>query len=306
MGELRFGVLGPVEVLRDGRPVALGGRPSVNLLAGLMLSANQPVSYDRLIAIVWGSRLPDHPQAALQSLKSRLQRVLGGAAIQTAANGYRLAVGDDALDLLRFERLIGEAAEAAGDAADPGQEEPGDEEAAARAVAAIDRALGLWDPPVLANVHSDVLLREGVGYLTERYLSAQEKRAALQLRLGRHRAMIPELGRLVAAHPALTPASRCSGCTWRSCAVMPGLTRPPRSPPRPRGGCARQRTWPRGCRASRRRILATSQATASTWRPSSRPSPRRWPRRPLSPGSSSWPAPAGSASPRWPSALPTS
>lgn len=189
LGELQFRVLGPVEALSATGPVALGGRPSVNLLAGLLLASGEPVSYGRLTGIVWGDDLPLHPQAALQSLKSRLQRALGGRAIQTGAAGYRVAVSDDTLDLLRFERLMRSADSAmrAGLADD--------------AVRAMDEALARWNLPVLVNVHSDILLRDGVSSLTERYLSAQEKRAALQLELGRYPAVIAELGRLVPAHP---------------------------------------------------------------------------------------------------------
>ncbi|HEY7143280.1 MAG TPA: BTAD domain-containing putative transcriptional regulator [Streptosporangiaceae bacterium] len=189
MEQLSFRVLGHVEVMRGGKPVALSGRYSVNLLAGLLLSANQPVGYDRLAAIVWGDSLPASPAGALQSLMSRLRRGLGGDTIQTLSTGYRVSVAGDALDLLRFEQLIAVAQAAlAGDSPD-------------RALAAIDQALDLWNLPVLANVQSDILLRDGVSFLTERYLSAQEKRAELRLKLGHYRAMIAELKGLVSAHP---------------------------------------------------------------------------------------------------------
>jgi DNA-binding SARP family transcriptional activator len=187
LGGLTFRVLGPVEALRDGNPVALGGRLSVNLLAGLLLSANQPVSYDRLADIVWGDNLPVHPQAALQNLKSRLHHALGREAIQMAGPGYQLAAEDDALDLLSFDRLI--------DIANSAAESP------RRAVLAIDQALSLWSLPVLANVSSCALQREGAAFLTERYLNAQVQRADLQLKLGWYPSMIPELGRLVSAYP---------------------------------------------------------------------------------------------------------
>jgi hypothetical protein len=54
----------------------------------------------------------------------------------------------------------------------------------------MDRALRLWNLPVLANVSSDTLMRDGVGFLMEQYLSAQKKRAVLQLQLGRHPAIV--------------------------------------------------------------------------------------------------------------------
>ncbi|MBO0771381.1 MAG: AfsR/SARP family transcriptional regulator [Actinobacteria bacterium] len=187
--ELRFRVLGLVEVRRGGKPVSLAGQPSVNLLAGLLLSANQPVSYASLATIVWGDSLPAHPQAALQSLKSRLCRVLGEDAIQARGCGYQMPAQDDTLDLLRFWRLSRVADAALS------------ENSPHRALAALDQALGLWQLPILANVRSDVLLRDGVSFLMELYLGAQEKRAGLQLRLGLYPAVIAELSGLVSAHP---------------------------------------------------------------------------------------------------------
>lgn len=189
MEELKFRVLGPVEILRGGKPVVLTGRYAVNMLAALLLSANKPVTYDTLADMVWGDSLPAHPRAALQSLKSRLHRILGDDTIQTLNTGYQISAGDDKLDLLHFERLIAVADEALSD------------DSAYRAVAAIDQALSLWKLPVLANVRSDILLRDGVSFLTELHLSAQEKRAALQLRLGHYPAIIAQLSGLVSAHP---------------------------------------------------------------------------------------------------------
>jgi DNA-binding SARP family transcriptional activator len=189
MTELRFRVLGPVEALRGGRPVRLGGRASVNLLAGLLMSANQPVNYDALASMVWGNRPPTHPHAALHNLKFRLQRTLGEDVIQTVSVGYQITISDQSLDLLYFDRLL-DAVDAALRA-----------NSLHRAAAAIDEALSLWRLPVLANVRSDALLREGASVLVERYLDAQERRAALQVRLGRYQEVAAELGRVVLAHP---------------------------------------------------------------------------------------------------------
>jgi DNA-binding SARP family transcriptional activator len=53
---LRFDyrILGPVEVLRDGEPVRLGGRKQRTLLALLALQPGEPVAADGLIALLTG------------------------------------------------------------------------------------------------------------------------------------------------------------------------------------------------------------------------------------------------------------
>ena len=57
----RFGVLGPLEVLADGRPIALGGPQQRGLLALLLLAANRVVSRERLVSELWGQDPPARP-----------------------------------------------------------------------------------------------------------------------------------------------------------------------------------------------------------------------------------------------------
>jgi DNA-binding SARP family transcriptional activator len=189
MAELQFRVLGPVEMLRHGQPVVMSGGTTVNLVAGLLMSAGRPVTHDALASMVWGAELPEHPRSALQSLVSRLRGVLGPDAVQTHGRSYQIRVDPDTLDLLRFDQLAG-AAEAALS-----------RDSVTAAVASLDEALDLWNLPVLANVSSESLYREGTRLLTERYLGAQEKRADLRLRLGQHRTLITELTALTSLHP---------------------------------------------------------------------------------------------------------
>jgi DNA-binding SARP family transcriptional activator len=47
-------VLGPVQVLRDGRLVPPGGPTTLTLLAGLAVMPHRVVSVDTLIDYVWG------------------------------------------------------------------------------------------------------------------------------------------------------------------------------------------------------------------------------------------------------------
>src|SRR6185437_3016678 len=56
---LEFGVLGPIEVRRDGQPVALGGPQQRRMIATLLAERGQVVSVDRLVDAVWPEVPPD-------------------------------------------------------------------------------------------------------------------------------------------------------------------------------------------------------------------------------------------------------
>src|SRR3954454_5880900 len=55
---MEFRLLGPVEVLADQGPVALGGTKPRAVLAVLLLNATRRVSADRLAVALWGEEAP--------------------------------------------------------------------------------------------------------------------------------------------------------------------------------------------------------------------------------------------------------
>ena len=61
---MEFRILGPLEVEKDGQPLAIGGTRQRALLAVLLLHANEVVPRDRLIEAVWGERPPETAQTA--------------------------------------------------------------------------------------------------------------------------------------------------------------------------------------------------------------------------------------------------
>ena len=79
-GRVEFGILGELEVRRDGRPVMLQGAAQRALLAALLLHANRPVPVERLIDELWGPEAGSGAVKRLQVAVSRLRRVLTAGA----------------------------------------------------------------------------------------------------------------------------------------------------------------------------------------------------------------------------------
>jgi DNA-binding SARP family transcriptional activator len=182
---LEFRVLGPLEVVEDGRPVPLDRRRLRALLAFLLLHANELVSSDRLIDEVWGPDPPKTAGASLQNYVSRLRKAIGAEAIVSQPSGYVLRVDPERLDLARFERLTAEARGA----------EPHERAEKLRA------ALALWRGPALDDLAFEPFARDEVGRLEEARLAALEDRIDADLELGAAATVVTELEELVEGHP---------------------------------------------------------------------------------------------------------
>jgi DNA-binding SARP family transcriptional activator len=185
---LEFRVLGPVEVLADGRPVSLPAAKPRALLAALLLSSNRVVSVDRLIDDLWGEAPPETATKALQGYVSQLRKALGADRLLTQPPGYSLRVEEGELDLDRFERLVREGRELLG---------AGDSKGASKRFA---EALELWRGTPLVEF-SEPFARDAGARLEDERLAALEERIEADLALGRHARLIPELEELVAREP---------------------------------------------------------------------------------------------------------
>ena len=110
-----FRILGPLEVLHEGRPIALRGSRQRALLALLLVHANETLTTDRLIDELWGERPPAKAAKTVQMQLSRLRKALAvetgnGSAgvVVTRERGYELVLDPERLDAQRFERLVAE------------------------------------------------------------------------------------------------------------------------------------------------------------------------------------------------------
>ncbi len=189
---MEFRILGPLEVLEGGRPLALGRLKERVVLGLLLLHANEFVSRERLIDELWGVSPPPTARKAVNVYVSKLRKTLsrnGHVPIATADGGYRLIVDPESLDAERVRGLLASANEcvAAGDAP-----------AASRL---LQEALALWRGPTLAGLPLESFGREEVAQLDELRLTVLMDRIDCDLALGRHEAVLGELHVLVGEHP---------------------------------------------------------------------------------------------------------
>lgn len=105
MPDLRFGILGPLEVFRGDEPVPVPGGRRRAVLACLLVHAPRPVPADVLIEAAWGEELPADPRSALNTIISRLRAALGAEVVWLDPAGYVLDVGNGCVDAHRFEAL---------------------------------------------------------------------------------------------------------------------------------------------------------------------------------------------------------
>ena len=189
---MEFRILGPLEVVELGEPVALGTLKERLILGVLLLHANEFVSRERLIDDVWGESPPATASQAVNVYLSKLRKALGGAGpdpIATASGGYRLHVEPARLDASHMQLLVATAR----DCVSSGNFE--------RAAERFQDALSLWRGPTLAGLQFESRGRDEVAQLDELRLAALIERIDCDLALGRHEHALSELNLLVCEHP---------------------------------------------------------------------------------------------------------
>lgn len=104
-GCVDYKLLGPLQVLRDGEPLPLGGPKQRAVLAVLLLSHGHVVEFGAMIEAVWNGDPPVKAISSVRAYVANLRRVLGPESLVTTSYGYRLELGTGDLDVDRFESL---------------------------------------------------------------------------------------------------------------------------------------------------------------------------------------------------------
>lgn len=182
---MEFRILGPMEVVDEGRVLTIGGPKQRALLSCLLLAPNRVVAADRLVDALWSADPPEGAANALQYHVSQLRKLIGRDLVETRPPGYLLHVRPDQLDLFRFEQLV----------ADAGCAEPD------RASELLRAALELWFGDPLADVADEPFAELEAQRLQELRLVTLEQRIETDLALGRHRQLVPEVEALLRRHP---------------------------------------------------------------------------------------------------------
>ena len=182
---LQIDVLGPIRArLADGRDVTPDGPLQRRLLALLVLRRGHVVPVDTAINVLWPSRPPREPVAALHNHLFRLRRGLPDDVIESTGNGYRLSPQAIELDA---DRLV--VALNAPDPADPS------------VLATIDEILDRWHGPAYPELDDVDDGRAEAVRLAELRIRATEELAAVRIAAGATDDLITELAALTDEEP---------------------------------------------------------------------------------------------------------
>lgn len=178
-------MLGPFEVRADdGSVVDVPGARLRGLLVALALDAGRVVPKATLVDWIWGEQPPADAANALQRLVSRLRKLLP---VEGHTDGYRLQLDPDAVDAVRFERLVTRARI---------DQDP-------QGIRLLREALALWRGPAMQDVGltESGAFDAAVTRLDGLRLTATEDRYDAEITLGHGAELVTELTDLVAAHP---------------------------------------------------------------------------------------------------------
>jgi DNA-binding SARP family transcriptional activator len=193
---VEFAILGPLDVHDQHRRIEVSSAKQRLLLTMLVVHANEWVSADRLIEVLWGTEPPVTAANTLQTYVSHLRRALEpdrvprtqDGVLCTRGQGYALTIAPEAVDAVRFERLARDGRDAL--ASDP-----------EKAATTLRAALGLWRGAPLAEFGFELFAQAEISRLTELRAVAVEDRIEADLALGRHAALCSELSQAVVEQP---------------------------------------------------------------------------------------------------------
>ncbi|MEU1336115.1 BTAD domain-containing putative transcriptional regulator [Streptomyces sp. NPDC005827] len=197
---MRFAVLGPVRVWRDGDDVGLGAAQQRLLLALLMAHAGRPVAMEELQQALWGESPPGSPANAVYRHIGVLRRLLepelpmraAGRWLVRDAGGYRLNATPETLDVLRFGELTRQARR-------------NGTRGTAAALPPLLEALGLHTGPVATGVPVEARSHPAFHALEREHLAVVKEASDVALATGAAGRLLSVLHRAAAEHPLDEP-----------------------------------------------------------------------------------------------------
>lgn len=183
-------ILGPLEIIVDGRPLSPGGMIPTCVLGMLLLEPGHAVPVHRLASAFWDGELPDtglhQVRKAVSTLRGRLPD--GKRLISTEGDGYCANIGEEQIDAGVFSIRLRRArqAEAAG--------------LFSNAVSEYQAALALWRGSVLQGAGGTTLAGASLS-LEELRMRTAEDCLSLRASLGETASLVGELRTLIEQEP---------------------------------------------------------------------------------------------------------
>jgi len=190
---MEYRLLGPLDVRVGDVVVPIQAARQRSVLTALLLSANEIVTVDRLVDLVWGEAAPPSAEANLRThvtgLRRRLSMAEPGQRVLARSGGYLIIVRPGELDLAVFDQLNREGTQAL---------RAGWYRSAARI---LGEALTLWRGDLLENVTVHSSAEPVLARLREARVVTLENYFHARVASGEHAAVISELRGHIVRYP---------------------------------------------------------------------------------------------------------
>ncbi|GAA2612898.1 AfsR/SARP family transcriptional regulator [Actinomadura fulvescens] len=193
---LQIKLLGTLSICSGKAELSIEGLKRRSVLAALIVRSNSIVPLEELALEVWRDEPPPGAENALQAHISRIrsslsewrERTQARVYLRTRYPGYVLEVPQRSVDIWQFRHRYAQA-----HAVKTSRPE--------EAVALYRSALALWRGPALQDVPPGPITDAERGRLARERLMVVAGLAELDLAIGRHLEIIPDLEQLVLDHP---------------------------------------------------------------------------------------------------------
>ncbi|HEX6222055.1 MAG TPA: BTAD domain-containing putative transcriptional regulator, partial [Acidimicrobiia bacterium] len=191
---VQIGLLGPLAVVRHGKPLELSGPKRRALLILLALNVGRPVGRERIIEALWPSRQTGKEESTLRVHVSHIRDELEPSRdgdpeiLVTKGSAYMLSAERVAVDVEHFESLRDDARQLLDESPD-------------EALPLLNRALALWRGRPLQDVEYEEFAQDTIRQLEAARIETIEDRAHALVELGDDAAAIDDLESMVRNDP---------------------------------------------------------------------------------------------------------